>query len=344
MSSSSFICETCKKSFSKRCNLNVHIKTAKYCIKMRDDLTITDSFTCDICTKNFSSKQNYQQHYGLCAMQPGYIKLKELCIQQQAKIEEKDNLIEVLRRDLQILSLEAVKRPTTVNNTNNNSNTTNINNLAVFVKSEIKSAIQSNPINKNIMDKGIPGVAEHVGEVMKSQFIPPMYMIADASRLKCKYKDEDGNIVTDHKCSAIVSSISPELSDQATTIHKKVASSYEIRLNIANIENIKIPTSRKLIRQVEQQIDDLPDRRMKNHPDRPRLQQLLEDYNDDFRDLIMQLETLKEEAELNNVRLDVPLEYYEEDLDKTSQNLKDIKNITGENKAVFAKTLIEIIA
>ena len=259
---------------------------------------------------------------------------------------DKNELIDKLQANLQELSIEAVKRPTTIttNNTNNNVNTTNINNLAIFDKTQLIDVVQKNPLNKAIVDKGIPGVASHVGILMKNEFEKPNYLIADASRLKCKYKNEDGNIITDHKCSAIVSSISPELSDQAANVYKGVATSYELRLKIHNLENNKIPNMRKYIEQIEKQIEDLPDQRTLNHPDRPRLNQMLEDYNYDLDDLLSQLEDLKEDASLNQVRLDIPLEYYEEDLDKTSKNLKDIKDITGDSKTSFAKSLIEAMS
>jgi hypothetical protein len=250
--------------------------------------------------------------------------------------------IQQLNDNIQQLSLEAIKRPSTVNNNNNNTHTTNINNLAVFVKSDLEDALISNPINKQIMHQGVPGIAQHVGSIIKAK-TPSVYMITDASRLKCKYKDENGNIVTDHKCNAIVSSVSPALSEQASSIHRTVASAYEIRRNIHALENIKIVSMHKCIKTVQQQLDDLPDRRSLNHPDRPRLNQQLEDYNEDLKDLLDQLESFKEQAINSGVRLDVPIEFYEEDYDKTSQHLKDIKNIPTDNKASFAKTLIESI-
>ncbi len=354
----SYTCNICTSSFTNKSSLNAHVKSAKYCIKLRESKESTTEFLCDICQKSFSTKQNLQQHYGICCSHPGYIKYKELyMVAQTEKIQiqaennhlknqlgDKNVMIDKLRADLQQLSMEAVKRPSTVNNTNNNVNTTNINNLAVFDKNQLVNAVQRNPLNKEIVDKGLPGVAGHVGYLLKTEFEKPNYMIADASRLKCKYKNEDGNIITDHKCSAIVSSISPHLSDQATDVLQDVASSYELRLNIHNLENNKIPTLQKCIKQVEKQIDDLPDRRTQNHPDRQRFNKLLEDYNDDLEDYFEQLNSLKQEALRKSVRLDIPLESYEEDLDKTSRNLKDIKQITGETKTSFAKSLIDTIS
>lgn len=47
---------------------------------------------------------------------------------------------------------------------------------------------------------------------------------------------------------------------------------------------------------------------------------------------------------MNAVSIDVPIEFYEEDFDKTSQHLKDIKSIPTDHKGSFAKTLIETIS
>jgi hypothetical protein len=359
----SYICNTCTASFKNKSSLNAHVKSAKYCLKLRETTaTIIPSFICDVCEKTFTTKQHLQQHYQSCCSHHGYIKYKVLYSSLQVEkqqlqaeylhfqkltekqLSDKDVMIDKLRADMQQLSMEAVKRPSTVNNTNNNVNTTNINNLAVFDRNQLVDAVQRNPLNKEIVDKGLPGVAGHVGYLLKTEFEKPNYMIADASRLKCKYKNADGNIITDHKCNAIVSSISPHLSDQATDVFQDVASSYELRLNIHNLENNKIPTLQNYIKQVEKQIDDLPDRRTQNHPDRQRFNKLLEDYNDDLKDYFEQLNSLKQAALIKSVRLDIPLESYEEDLDKTSRNLKDIKQITGETKTSFAKSLIHTIS
>jgi hypothetical protein len=90
---------------------------------MRDSVSDINSFPCEICGKVFTTKQNFQQHYGSCVSQPGYVKLKELSIQLQAFLHDKDKqladkdlLIDKLRFDLQQVTLEAVKRPTNVTN------------------------------------------------------------------------------------------------------------------------------------------------------------------------------------------------------------------------------------
>ena len=76
----SFICNNCKSTFTKKTNLDKHIKTAKYCIQLRE-VGNTDSSAsaavCDICNTSFTSKYNLQKHFSSCSSHPGYVKLKQ---------------------------------------------------------------------------------------------------------------------------------------------------------------------------------------------------------------------------------------------------------------------------
>jgi hypothetical protein len=59
-------CKFCKNIFKTNSNLNNHMKTAIYCIKLQnknDDLNI---FKCTGCTKEFTIKCNYERHIKSC--------------------------------------------------------------------------------------------------------------------------------------------------------------------------------------------------------------------------------------------------------------------------------------
>ena len=47
-------CEYCNKIFSNKSNLKIHIKNAKYCIKMRDNYNQQKEFICEYCQKYFT--------------------------------------------------------------------------------------------------------------------------------------------------------------------------------------------------------------------------------------------------------------------------------------------------
>ena len=81
-------CQYCNKTYSSKGALNKHQKTAKYCIKIQNDLKPPDSpyiefnlFNCEFCDKNLTSKIRLRTH-------------KESCIQMYKHIiEQKENNI-----------------------------------------------------------------------------------------------------------------------------------------------------------------------------------------------------------------------------------------------------------
>jgi hypothetical protein len=276
------------------------------------------------------------------------VQQKELIIQLQAKLDEKeeqlldkDRLIKDLRADLQELSLEAVKRPSTVTNNNNNTHTTNINNLGVFVQSELTDVIEKFPLSKSDMDNGIPGVAKHVGTLLKNQFEKPLYVVSNESKQKFNYKMQDGTVQKDFKSKLIIESVGPKLSDQATSHFNSTRSNYEMVSKIKDLEHNKIAFLKKALVQFDQQIKDLPSRRV-DHPDRLVINKKIDKTNTELFALMEQLDALKKEAVEYGIKLDVPIEYYEDDLDKTSQNLHKIKNLKDHSSS-FSRTLIESI-
>jgi gas vesicle protein len=59
------ICEYCKNSFSNKSNLNLHQKTAKYCLKIQKK-ELFDQYKCDGCKKKFRRLQYYNNHIKKC--------------------------------------------------------------------------------------------------------------------------------------------------------------------------------------------------------------------------------------------------------------------------------------
>lgn len=71
-------CEYCKKDFSTKSNLNLHKKTAKYCLNLQslkqDEIEEKNIFKCDYCNKKFNLKPNYLTHYHNCKEKNGELK------------------------------------------------------------------------------------------------------------------------------------------------------------------------------------------------------------------------------------------------------------------------------
>ena len=88
-----FKCEYCNKILSSKSSLNLHIKTAKYCIKIQEENKVKTEkyiFDCEYCLKNFSTKQNLNIHYKNCKK-----------LEQKSIIGEKDKKIIKLEINLQ---------------------------------------------------------------------------------------------------------------------------------------------------------------------------------------------------------------------------------------------------
>ncbi len=58
-------CEFCKKQFTVKNSLNVHQRTAKYCLALQGK-NASEEFECEFCNKSFTLKQTYQDHLLRC--------------------------------------------------------------------------------------------------------------------------------------------------------------------------------------------------------------------------------------------------------------------------------------
>ena len=117
-------CDYCKKKFSSKSNLNNHIKTAKYCINIRNSAIIQcpeiDDSKCNFCSKKFSTKYLLNSHLLKCQEklkqdEKNLISeidfLRENNILYKSKIEEKDKLITLKDQEIAFLK-QQVERQT----------------------------------------------------------------------------------------------------------------------------------------------------------------------------------------------------------------------------------------
>lgn len=95
-------CEYCNQSFVSKSSLNLHKKTAKYCLKLQNKLP-ESSFTCEKCLCAFNIKSNYETHTSHCKSGKG-IELK-----YNKLIEENTNLLNELS-DLKLNLKEKIIR------------------------------------------------------------------------------------------------------------------------------------------------------------------------------------------------------------------------------------------
>jgi uncharacterized Zn finger protein (UPF0148 family) len=62
----SFLCDFCKKDYSSKRSLDLHQKSAKFCLRLRNNHEEQISFYCEYCNDNFTLKHVLERHYENC--------------------------------------------------------------------------------------------------------------------------------------------------------------------------------------------------------------------------------------------------------------------------------------
>lgn len=176
-----FVCEFCKKKMSSKQSLKLHINTNKKCLKGRGiDLSSKESFKCKNkgCVYSTFLKQDMEKHLTSCK------KIKKV----ERKI--KDNYIEEKLFELvETLS----KKPSIINHNMNNTNNTIINNLRPIPLNEEYMKDQAQYLTIDHIKRGSVGYSDFILEYPLKDAV----VCTDFSRRKVKYKDEDGDVITD---------------------------------------------------------------------------------------------------------------------------------------------------
>ena len=128
-----FICEKCKKEFSKKSSYASHTMRTSPCIK---NIIINE---CSYCNKIFSLKHNLTAHLNICKKKKSVDNFNQSQIEelkkmferkfedQQKKFEEQQQKIQEQQKQIDELShvTDTSKNITVTENSNNNNNTTN---------------------------------------------------------------------------------------------------------------------------------------------------------------------------------------------------------------------------
>ena len=155
-------CNYCNHNFKNQSSLNYHIKTAKYCLKLRNQpITKNNIFNCIYCKKEFEYKNSMNRHIKICKRKESYYldnnihkleeqkniyenkleaqkKMYESKLDKQIKMyeniekkyenqlkEQKESYekqIRELQNKLENIALRLADKPTTQNNTNTTNN------------------------------------------------------------------------------------------------------------------------------------------------------------------------------------------------------------------------------
>jgi hypothetical protein len=206
-------CEYCNQILKTASSLKQHQKTAKYCLS-KQDKKLSNDHICVACGKKFTRKSSLDDHIQICkenTLEKEIIRQyerreKEIIGQYEKKLAEKDIVIKQFQDDqrkqindlndrIQSMAEKAIAKPSTLNQTN----TTNqiINNMMPITDAHLQEHIHNlNPVH---VQNGASGYAKYALEYP----LKDMILCTDFQRRSCKYKDENGNVVSDPEMTKI---------------------------------------------------------------------------------------------------------------------------------------------
>ena len=233
-----FVCKYCNKSFSNKQNLTAHIKKTKRCIKLREEETNIVRYECVKCFKSYTCNRNLKKHIEKC--EGNFDKKIE---NYENKIEELENAIITLHknqlnelkeqnRDLQNnlnkLADKAISKPTTSTSINSNLINNQYNHVQPLnlSKEHLEKVIDENMRFKHVY-KGNTGFVDLVSNnILKDENGKSLAWCPDYSRKMVKYKDTDGDIVSDPKGYNIITSVAPLVEKKIREVKKIFEDTY----------------------------------------------------------------------------------------------------------------------
>jgi len=261
-------CEYCNKQFSNKGNLNLHQKTAKYCLELRELNKIENKgyLQCEYCKSNFSRKSTLTQHLKNCKekdftelTQKNKMLLKKLQESEKnnAVYEEKiENLnqriadykseVKDLMNQLVDLADKAIDKPTydQRNTTNNNTKTIDnrvLNMVPMDITQEHISKILHEKFTENHLMKGQKGVADFCLE--NNILINPegkyLMKCTDPSRKMFIYIDEDGKLQKDVNANRLTNMLNEPVKEVTKKIYDNIQDRYFDNQTFDEIEEEK---------------------------------------------------------------------------------------------------------
>ena len=239
-------CEFCKKNFSTKSTMKTHQQSAKYCLKIQNK-PIEDKFKCDGCGKKFTTLLHINRHMEVCKTievtfnlrekvkflennivelqeyKSKYLTLLEESIEQKEQYEKK---IQHLQDKLENIAIKAVSRPVS---TTKNTQINYIQQLQPVTEEHLVSNVSNLTIDHII--KGPEGYAEYaLNYPLKDRMI-----CSDYARRKVKFKDKDGNVITDPEMTTLTKKFFESIHEKNKELICKYANELKERLGDENV-------------------------------------------------------------------------------------------------------------
>jgi hypothetical protein len=238
-------CKHCKNIFKTKSALNTHKKTAKYCLKIRDISLL--EYKCESCKKMFSTLTNLNRHQKSCKvgdiisskidlidnykqeiidLNKNNQQFGDKIVFLQEELNKKDLVIQKLQDKLENVAIKAVSRPIT-------SNRTQINNYIQNMRPVTDELLLDNAQHLTIdhINKGPEGYAEYALEYP----LKDSMLCSDYSRRKVKFKDNDGNVITDPEMTVLARKFFNSIKDKNKELICKSANELKERLGDDNV-------------------------------------------------------------------------------------------------------------
>jgi hypothetical protein len=205
-------CSFCEKIFSSKYILKTHINSAKYCIENRKTDTLTKViFKCEGCNIELTSKQTLENHKSKCIDLINKKKDEEHSKQiasLEKIISEKDNHIKELEGKLENIALKALSRPNIINTNTDNRIQQTINNLIPITDEHLRQQAQF--LTLDHIKQGALGYANFACDYALKDRIT----CVDVSRRKVKYKNTEGQVVSDPEMTVLSKKLFTAIQDK----------------------------------------------------------------------------------------------------------------------------------
>ncbi len=227
-------CEFCHNKLKNKYCLNLHKKTAKYCLALRGANT---EYKCELCNKNYTERRNLEKHQEKCRLTAEYgsdllttfKKIKQENERLKRIIDDQSKIIEQQAKTIENIAIKGVTKSSVTN--------INILNLMQSLTTEhCKENVQY--LTEDHVIRGAEGLSQYISEFPAKGTV----FLSDSSRRVFSYKDSSGKLIKDANGTKLLRKFFKYLRPKAEdfiTCHRDRLEQEKNQINIdSDIENL----------------------------------------------------------------------------------------------------------